>query len=78
MMQYREDFSGNKAEFTEFLKNLFNQMISNLLTVEGQNAAIPSDKPLDYKVKYTTDEEGASVTLKVSWANETETEDVDD
>ncbi len=77
-MQYREDFSGNKAEFSEFLKNLFNQMISNLLTVEGQNVSVPNDRPLDYKVKYTTDEEGASVTLKVSWENEIVNEDIDD
>lgn len=77
-MQYREDFSGNKVEFSEFLKNLFNQMISNLLTVEGQNVSVPNDRPLDYKVKYTTDEDGASVTLKVSWENEIVNEDMDD
>lgn len=77
-MQYREDFSGNKVEFSEFLKNLFNQMISSPLTVEGQSVSIPNDRPLDYKVKYTTDEEGASVTLKVSWENEIANEDMDD
>lgn len=77
-MQYREDFSGNKVEFSEFLKNLFNQMISNLLTVEGQNVTIPNDRPLEYKVKYTTDAEDTSLTLKVKWENEIESEDIDD
>lgn len=77
-MKCKEEFSGSKNEFSEFLKNLFNQMISNLLTVEGQNAAIPGDRPLDYKVKYTSDEDHSSVTLKVAWKNEIQTEDVDD
>lgn len=77
-MQYREDFSGSKTEFSEFLKNIFNNMISNYLTVEGQNASIPDDRELDYKIKYNTDDEESSIAFKVSWPKQVTLEDMDD
>jgi len=36
---------------------------------------IPSDRQVDYKIKYSEDEEGAAVTLKISWDFETATEE---
>jgi len=45
------------------------------LTVEGKNVVIPSDRQVDYKIKYSEDEEGAAVTLKISWDFETATEE---
>lgn len=77
-MQYREDFSGSKGEFSEFLKKVFNQMISNYLTVEGEKAVIPEDRELDFKIKYNTDDEESSIALKVSWPNQLISESMDD
>lgn len=77
-MQYRQDYSGSKADFIEFLRNTFQQMISSSLSVEGENVLLPNDKEMDYKVKYTTDEEESSITIKVSWGNNENTDNIDD
>ena len=69
-MKYQETFYGTKAEFGEFIKKAVPELFSGRLTVEGKPVYLPSDKDLDYKVKFDEDEQGGSVTIKVGWQNE--------
>ncbi len=69
-MKYQESFFGTKSEFGEFIKKAVPELFSGRLTVEGKPVYLPSDKDLDYKVKFDEDEQGGSVTIKVGWQNE--------
>lgn len=68
-MKYQETYLGSKAEFGDYLKKAIPDLFSGKLVVEGKAVTIPADVDLDYKVKYDEDEEGGSVTFKVSWEN---------
>ncbi|ABN52314.1 MAG TPA: amphi-Trp domain-containing protein [Hungateiclostridium thermocellum] len=74
-MKYQEDFFGTKTELADFVKKVVPELFAGKLTVEGKNVVIPSDRQVDYKIKYSEDEEGAAVTLKISWDFETATEE---
>lgn len=69
-MKYQETYLGTKAEFGDFIKKAVPELFSGRLTVEGKAVSLPSDKDLDYKVKYDEDEQGGSISIKVGWKNE--------
>jgi hypothetical protein len=69
LMKYQEGFVGSKNDFADFIKKMVPQLFSSRLVVEGTEVTVPSDRDLDYKMKYDTDEAGGSFTLKVSWDN---------
>ncbi|HOM01428.1 MAG TPA: amphi-Trp domain-containing protein [Acetivibrio sp.] len=74
-MKYQEDFFGTKTEFADFVKKVVPELFAGKLAVEGKTVAIPADRQVDYKIKYSEDEEGAALTLKVSWDFETAAEE---
>ena len=68
-MKYQETYLGSKAEFGEYIKKAVPDLFAGRLAVEGKAITLPADTDLDYKVKYDEDEQGGSVTFKVSWEN---------
>jgi hypothetical protein len=42
---------------------------------ETENAAIPTDKELEYKIKYENDEYEGALAIKISWVNAEEPEE---
>lgn len=77
-MKYQESFTGLKSDFADFVKKAVPELFTGKLAVEGRKVSIPKDANLDYKVKYDDDEEGGSFTIKVSWDNETESDEQDE
>lgn len=68
-MKYQETYLGSKSEFGDYIKKAVPDLFAGRLAVEGKSVTLPSDTDLDYKVKYDEDEQGGSVTIKVSWEN---------
>ncbi|MCX7708232.1 MAG: amphi-Trp domain-containing protein [Clostridia bacterium] len=66
-MKHQASFTGNRAEFADFLKRAIPDLFGGRLEVEGKRVAIPADKVLDYKIKADEDEFGGSFSLKVAW-----------
>lgn len=66
-MKYQQDFFGSKSEFADFVKKTIPELFTGKLVVEGKNVCLPTDRDLDYKMKFSEDEDGASLTIKVSW-----------
>lgn len=62
-------------EFKLSFNTMIQQLFTNALVVEGEKVVIPTDRELDYKLKYDVDEEGCSFTFKVSWDKEVEEDD---
>ncbi len=77
-MKYQESYLGTRGEFGEFVKKAIPELFSGRLVVEGKSVSLPSDADLDYKVKYDEDEEGGSVTFKVTWEKTNVEIDLDD
>ncbi|MFZ5988999.1 MAG: amphi-Trp domain-containing protein [Bacillota bacterium] len=73
-MKYQQDFFGSKSDLAEFIKKIIPELFSGKLEVEGKGVCLPTDRDLDYKVKFSEDEEGGSFTLKISWDNALEEE----
>lgn len=76
-MKYTDESQGSKSDFREYLKGVMSNMFGSRLIVEGQCVEIPDDEDLEYKVKYTVDEDGCSLTIKVSWDYDVEEETAD-
>ncbi|PAB56361.1 transcription initiation factor IIE [Anaeromicrobium sediminis] len=75
-MRCREKFSGSKAECFEQLKGVFKNLINGRLVIEGETVKIPSDKEIEYKVKYEDDPETeGAVSIKIGWSYVEEIED---
>lgn len=74
-MRYQENFNNQMDEFKRSFNTMIQQLFTNTLTVEGETVNIPTDRELDYKIKYDVDEEGRSFTFKVSWDNEVHEDD---
>lgn len=66
-MKYQESYLGSKTEFSDFIKKAVPALFAGKMVVEGKSVALPSDANLGYKVKYDEDEQGGSVTIKVTW-----------
>lgn len=71
-MKYQNESLGLRGDTKEGLKAVFSQLFSNQLVVEGQTVELPEDRDLETKVKFATDEEGSSLTIKISWENTVE------
>lgn len=74
-MKYQQDFVGSKAEFADFIKKIIPNLFAGKLSVEGRNITLPADRELDYKIKFTEEEQGGAFNLKVSWENDVEEEE---
>jgi hypothetical protein len=73
-MKYQESGVGQKSDFAEYIKKIVPDLFGNRLVVEGQTVALPTDCDLDYKVKYSVEETGGSLNIKVSWEYGTDEE----
>ncbi len=69
-MRYQENFNNSMDEFKLSFNTMIQKLFTNALVVEGETVVIPTDRELDYKLKYDVDEEGCSFTFKVSWDKE--------
>jgi len=76
-MKYQNEAIGGAPELKEYLRGVINDLFANRLEVEGQTVELPDEDNLECKVKYSTDEDGSSVTLKISWDNSVEEETAD-
>jgi hypothetical protein len=74
-MKYQEVLAGSKAECMDYAKKVVQTLQVNKLVVEGQAVRIPTDLPLEYKVKYDEDVTGGSFSLKISWDTGVEEEE---
>ena len=78
-MKYQESFLGSKSDFGDYIKKAIPDLFAGRLAVEGKAVTLPKDGDLDYKVKYDEDEQGGSVTIKVTWEKESNVEiNIDD
>ncbi|AUG57409.1 MAG TPA: amphi-Trp domain-containing protein [Ruminiclostridium sp.] len=77
-MKFQQDFVGSKAEFADFIKKIIPDLFAGKLSVEGRNVVLPGDRELDYKIKFTEEEDGGAFNLKVSWENTVEEEEDDE
>lgn len=73
-MKYQESYLGSKAEFGDFIKKAVPELFAGKLVVEGKTVGLPQEADLDYKVKYDENEDGGSVTLKVTWEKASDVE----
>ncbi len=69
-MRYQDAFVGSRSEFGDYIKKAIPDLFAGRLVVEGTPVTLPEDTDLDYKVKYDDDEQGGSVSIKVSWEKE--------
>lgn len=69
-MKYQESYNQSMDEFKRSFNSMLQQLFTKKLTVEGQTVELPTDRNLDYKLKYDTDESGSSFTFKISWDSE--------
>lgn len=74
-MRYQENFNHSMDEFKLSFNNMIQQLFTNKLVVEGETVVIPTDRELDYKLKYDVDEEGCSFAFKISWDKEIHEDD---
>lgn len=74
-MRYQENFNNQMDEFKRAFNTMIQQLFTNTLRVEGETVIIPTDRELDYKMKYDVDEESCSFTFKVSWDKEVQEDD---
>ncbi len=77
-MKYRETLICSKEEVVQNLMQVVSQLSRNKLMVESVAVEIPSDKELEYKVKYENDEYEGQLSVKVSWVNAERPEDMED
>lgn len=78
-MKYQESYLGSKSEFGDFVKKTIPDLFAGRLAVEGKTVTLPADTELDYKVKFDDDEQGGSLSIKVTWDKESNVDiDIDD
>ncbi|MEN6314169.1 MAG: amphi-Trp domain-containing protein [Clostridiaceae bacterium] len=69
-MKYQDTYVGSKADFGDYVKKTVPDLFAGRLAIEGKTVTLPTDKDLDYKVKFDEDEQSGSFTIKVAWKNE--------
>lgn len=74
-MRYQESFNQSMDEFRMSFNTMIQKLFTNTLAVEGETVIIPTDRELDYKIKYDVDEQNCSFTIKVSWEKEIQEDD---
>ena len=75
-MKYQENISGQRKDFSDFIKKTVPDLFAGRLTVEGKNVVIPNDCDLDYKTKFDEEENGGSFLIKVSWQYPTQEDEL--
>ncbi|MCX8130442.1 MAG: transcription initiation factor IIE [Clostridia bacterium] len=73
-MKYSESNTYTRSDLGGNVKKVISDLLAGRLVVEGQNVDIPEDLDMDVKVKYSVDETGGNVTLKITWDNVVEEE----
>lgn len=74
-MKYQENFNDSMDEFKKFFNTMIQQLFTNALKVEGETVNMPTDRELDYKMKYSVDEDSCTFAFKVSWDKEVQEDD---
>jgi len=69
-MKLANENFGSKKECLDFLYDVINQIGGDSLVLDNQDVAIPEDKDLEYKVKYTEEPGETKLTIKVKWVND--------
>ncbi len=68
-MKYQDKYVGSREEVFEKLKELPKQFMQNAIVVETEDVAIPTNKELEYKIKYENDEYDGVLAIKICWVN---------
>lgn len=68
-MKYQDKYVGSRDEVFAQLRELPKQFLQNTILVETERADIPTDKELQYKIKYENDEYEGALAIKISWVN---------
>jgi hypothetical protein len=74
-MKHQEVYTGSMDEFRGWFTSTIQSLFTNKLMVEGKNVILPTDRQLDYKVKFDDDTDGQSFSFKISWDKEIEQEE---
>lgn len=80
-MKYQDKYVGTQSEIFNLLNGLSRQFMQNTIVVGTERAIIPTDKELEYKIKYENDEFEGALAVKISWVNaeeEPEEEEVEE
>jgi amphi-Trp domain-containing protein len=68
-VKYQDKYVGSKDEVFALLRELPKQFVQDTIVVETERAAIPTDKELEYKIKYENDDYEGALAIKISWVN---------
>ena len=71
-MNSREKYTGSKEEFYVFLKDEVVKLFKDKLKIEGNLISIPTNEPLDYQIKFDSDENYGDFSIKVKWGEKPE------
>lgn len=74
-MKYQDKYVGSRDEVFAQLRELPKQFLQNTIVVDTAQADIPTDKELEYKIKYENDEFEGALAIKISWVNVEEEEE---
>jgi len=80
-VKYQDKYVGTQSEIFNLLNGLSRQFMQNTIVVGTERAIIPTDKELEYKIKYENDEFEGALAVKISWVNaeeEPEEEEVEE
>lgn len=69
-MKYQEGLNCSVEEFRNQFNTMIQSLFANALKVEGETVIIPTDRELDFKLKYDINEEDCAFGFKISWAKE--------
>lgn len=68
-MKYQDKYVGTQSEIFNLLNGLSRQFMQNTIVVGTERVLIPSDKELEYKIKYENDEYEGALAIKICWVN---------
>lgn len=71
-MKYQDKYVGTQSEIFNLLNGFARQFMQNTIVVGSERAVIPTDKELEYKIKYENDEYEGALAIKISWVNSEE------
>lgn len=74
-MRYQEGLNCNANDFRNQINIMIQNLFAGVLRVEGENVVIPTDRELDFKMKYDINEKDCSFGFKISWDKELQEDD---
>jgi hypothetical protein len=77
-MKYKESYDGMGSDILDLYKKAIPDTFIGKLKESGVAFELPTDKVLDLKVKYSSDEEGGACALEVTWSNDLIDDDEDE